>query len=225
MVRHLKKLFFGKPEHNTTIAKSVVDGQLENLRKIWENENHNDTGLERILRLFLLSIQFLFPGIYIREIFSKRGLTYKNLAIEFYVLFKFFFPLVILFTEKSHSPVLLFLTVYLLTETVTYLGSLVFTSDIQNQTRSANRTILLLFVNYLEISLQFGVLFAGFDALTPNATTPIDYIYFSFVTSASVGFGDIHPTTQLGKMMVCCQSFLFLIFVVLFFNYFSSKRR
>ena len=224
MIKHIRKLVFGKSEHNLVIKHSVLWQQKQNLLKVWENESHNDIGLERIFRLFLIGVQFFFPGIYIRNIISKWGLTYKNLAIECYVLAKLVYPLFILYFHQSHQIVFLSLSFYFLVETSTYIASLVFTPDIFYESRSVNRTILLLFLNYIEISFQFALLYSGFQMLTPNAVTGIDFIYFSFVTSASIGFGDIYPVTQAGKLLVCAQSFLLLIFVVLFFNYFSSKR-
>jgi len=224
MVQNVKKLFFGKPEHNTAIKHSILNNQRKSLKLIWENENYNDTGLERIFRLFLIVIQFVFPGIYISEIFARKGLTYKNLAIELYLLIKLLFPILVFICHGKHNPVLLGLSIYFVSETITYVASLVFTSDLNYETRSPNRVILLLFLNYIEISFQFSVLYAGFDMLSSSAVTAIDFIYFSLITSASIGFGDIHPVTQAGKLLVCCQSFLLLVFVVLFFNYFNSKR-
>jgi hypothetical protein len=48
-------------------------------------------------------------------------------------------------------------------------------------------------------------------------------VYFSFVTCATIGFGDVYPVTPFGKVMVCFQSLLLLVFVVLFLNFFTSK--
>lgn len=224
MVKNFKKLFFGKSEHNTAINHSIIGLQWRNLELVWENAHYNDSGIERIFRLFLIGVQFFYPGIYIREIFSRRGLTFKNLAIEFYVLAKLLFPVFVFAFDGAHHPFLLGLSIYFVSETITYISSLVFTSDLKYETKSANRTILLLFLNYIEISLQFSMLYAGFNMLSEGAKTAIDYIYFSLITSASVGFGDIYPISQAGKLLVCCHSFLLVVFVVLFFNYFSSKR-
>jgi len=220
----LRKLIFGKNEHNASIRFSFLTQQKHILRKIWENENHNDAGLERLLRLFLIAIQFIFPGLYIRELFRKNGITYSNLAIELYVLCKLLFPVFIFYVDQSHNPIFQAIGIYLVIETLTYISSLVFTDDIKYETRSVNRSVLLIFLNYIEITLQFSLLYSGFKMLSPNATTDIDFIYFSFITSASLGYGDIFPISQAGKILACFQSFLLLIFVVLFFNYFGNKR-
>jgi len=220
----LRKLIFGKTENNLSIGVSFLIQQKNILGKIWDNENHNDAGLERFLRLFLIAIQFIFPGLYIRELFRKSGITSSNLAIEVYVLSKLLYPIFIFYLGKSHNPIFQVIGIYLVSETITYVSSLVFTDDIKYETRSINRSILLIFLNYVEISLQFALLYSGYKMLSPNAITDLDFIYFSFITSASLGYGDIFPMSQAGKLLACFHSLLLLIFVVLFFNYFGNKR-
>jgi hypothetical protein len=224
MNQFLFKLIFGKPEHNLLSDEPVLQKHWKYLVGVWENDRHNDIGLERLLRLFLIAVQFLFPGIYIRHIFGNKGLTYKNLAIEVYVLGKLLFPLMVFNFELAHHPIFLFCAVYFLLETVLYIAALVFVSDMFSHTRSSNRAILLLLFNYIEITFEFAVMYRGFDWLDQKARTAIDFLYFSFVTSASLGYGDIHPVTNGGKLMVCAQSFIFLVFVVLFINFFSGGR-
>ena len=51
----------------------------------------------------------------------------------------------------------------------------------------------------------------------------IDAIYYSFVTSATIGYGEIHPVTTIGKEIVTIQIFCSIAFLVLFFNFFSGK--
>lgn len=225
MVRNIHKLVFGKQEHNLDETGSVLKRHIHNLRKVWNNENHNDTGIERILRLFLITIQFLFPGLYIRDFFRGFGMTYKNFAIEVYILAKLTFPILCFSLEIQHSIWALSLAIYFLAETITYVAVLVFISDIGHETKSSNRAILLLLLNYLEITCSFSLLYAGFRMLNEKAITMIDYFYFSFITSSTIGFGDIIPKTQGGKILVSFQSFLFLVFVVLFINYFSHHRQ
>jgi hypothetical protein len=223
--RFLIKLFFGKEEHNLLIEEGILIRQWGYLKAVWENDRHNDVGLERIMRLFLIFIQFFFPGLYIRYIFARYGLTYKNLAIELYIIFKILFPLWVLFSDEHHNFYFQLLSIYFLLETILYIAALVFVSDIFVSTRSSNRAILLLLFNYMEITFNFALMYSGFNLLSENAIRPVDFLYFSFVTSASLGFGDIHPVYDGGKLLVCAQSFIFLVFVVLFINFFNGRRQ
>lgn len=218
------KLFFGKPEHNLLSDEPILSKHWKYLRGVWNNDRHNDIGLERLIRLFLIFVQFIFPGIYIRHAFGRYGLTYRNLAIELYIIFKVSLPLLVFYNQMTHSPVFLFLAIYFLLETLLYIAALVFVADMFSHTRSSNRAILLLLLNYVEITFNFGLIYSGLDLLNSKARTGIDHLYYSFVTSASLGYGDIHPVTNPGKILVCCQTFIFLIFVGLFINFFSGKK-
>ena len=223
MKHFFKKLLFGRLEENIKLEHTSIVNQRKNLDRVWNNEKHNDIGLEKILRLFLVSIQFAFPGIYIRDKYGKRGLTAKNLAVETYVVLKTILPLIFLFTGIYTNGLVVLIAAYFLCETLLYVATLIFVSDIFAKPRSYRRTVLLLYFNYLEIVFAFAVIYDGLDLLNEQANSIIDFIYFSFVTSATIGYGDIYPVTYLGKIVVAGQSIVFLIFIVLFLNFFGSK--
>ena len=83
--------------------------------------------------------------------------------------------------------------------------------------------MLLLFFNYMEIVLSFGVIYARNDYFNMPFKHWFDPAYFSFITSASIGYGDYYPVTAKGKFLVSIQSIIYLIFVVLFVNFFTNK--
>jgi hypothetical protein len=223
MKQLLYKLFFGKPEYNKPLKETAYHAYTTNLRKIWNNERHHDIGFEKILRLFLVSIQILFPGIHVRNYFGKRGMITRNIAVEFYVLFKTLLPLIFLFNGWTGNSAVIFLSLYLLSESIFYVASLIFVSDVFVVPRSYRRNILMLFLNYLEISFCFAVIYSGMHLLGDHLYTVADYIYFSIVTSTTIGYGDIHPVAGLGKVIVCMQAILVLAFILLFLNFFGSR--
>src|SRR4030042_4807807 len=67
--------------------------QARYIKQIWDEDTY---GLERIVRLALCLAQFLFPVLLIRDIFGKFGTLGRRLAVEFYTVIKFVFPLVVL---------------------------------------------------------------------------------------------------------------------------------
>jgi hypothetical protein len=83
--------------------------------------------------------------------------------------------------------------------------------------------MLLLFLNYLEIVFAFGVLYSCDNYLNKPLENWFDAVYFSTITSSSIGYGDYYPVTTVGKVLVSAQALLFLFFVVLFLNFFSNK--
>jgi len=223
MRKFIQKLFLGKPEYNVKIGQNAYASNYQNLRNVWNNQNHHDIGFEKILRLFLISVQFIFPGLHIRYLFGKMGLIVRNVAIEFYVLSKTVLPLLFIFTGWYHYKITVCISVYLLIETLCYVASLIFVSDSTLKPRSYRRNILMLFFNFLEIVFSFAVIYAGLGLLEGAKIEGIDYIYFSIVTSTTIGYGDLHTYSNLGKIVVSMQAFVSLTFVVLFLNFFGSK--
>ncbi len=223
MKQFFTKLFLGKPEYNKPIKYSAYSSHRRNLVRIWNNEKHHDIGFEKILRLFLVSSQLIFPGLHIRNIFSKMGLIKRNVAVEFYVLFKTCLPLYFLFSGLYVHKITVIISSYMLTETIFYVASLIFVADMFVKPRSYRRNILMLFLNYLEISFSFAVIYAGLHLLGNQPSSIFDYVYFSIVTSTTIGYGDLHPINDLGKLFVCIQAVVVVAFIVLFLNFFGSK--
>ncbi len=114
MKQILHKLFFGKPEYNKVIRDSAYDAYAKNLARIWNNERHHDIGFEKILRLFLVSVQIFFPGIHVRALFRKVGVVKRNVAIEFFVLFKTCLPVFFLLSGLYKYKITVVISCYLL---------------------------------------------------------------------------------------------------------------
>jgi len=219
----LKKLFLGnvsrfpKPEYNP------FQKRIMNIKAIWNNNNQDDNGIEKIVRLFLSSSQLLFPGVYIKYLAYLKGYEYRDLALDFYVLLKVSFPLLILINHWQSYHYVIYIMVYVLLETVLYIPTLIFASDMFSKPRSYKRSMLLLFLNYVEIIFAFGVLYSCGNYLNKPFSNWFDAVYFSTITSSSIGYGDFYPVTTFGKVLVSSQALLFLFFVVLFLNFFSTK--
>ncbi len=219
----LKKLLLGnlskipKPEYNP------VQKRIMNIKAIWDNNHQDDNGIEKLVRLFLSSSQLLFPGVYIKYLAYLKGYEYRDLALDFYVLLKVTFPLLILINHWHSYHFVIWIMIYVLLETVLYIPTLIFASDMFSKPRSYKRSMLLLFLNYLEIIISFGVLYSCGDYLNKPFNHWFDAIYFSTINSASIGYGDFYPVTTIGKVLATAQAFLFLFFVVLFLNFFTAK--
>lgn len=223
MKKILKKLLLGKTSKGVQPKFNPIQKRIQNIQSIWNNDHQEDNGIEKIVRLILASSQLLFPGIYIKYWASKKGVEYQDLALDFYVLLKVIFPIVILVNHWQSHQWIIWILVYFFLETVFYIPTLIFASDLFSKPRSYKRSMLLLFFNYLEIAFAYAVFYSVGNYINKPFFHWFDSIYFSIVTSSSIGYGDYHPITPIGKFLVTTQALLFLFFIVLFLNFFSTK--
>jgi hypothetical protein len=215
----MKRIFFNPHAGQSQKAGSAYKQRVSYLRKAWESDTY---GLERLLRLFLCLVQFIYPILLIKEIFGRIGVRARKLAVEFYILLKFVFPLVVLFFGLYRQRIVIFLIVYFLSETILHILNLIFLADKDESALSYHRAILLLLLNYMEVALDFAVIYIGFGLLS-EALNPVSAVYFSIVASTTVGFGEIHAVGSAGQLVVIAQLMICLAFIIVFINYFSQK--
>ena len=225
MIQFFKKLLLGKVSLKDKPKIDPIQKRLLNIKSIWNNDHQDDNGIEKIVRLFLSISQLVFPGVYIKYLLYKTKFEWQDLAMDIYILAKLFFPFFVLVYQWQHITVLIALIVYFLAETILYIPTLIFASDMLSKPRSYKRSMLLLFFNYIEIIVAFGVLYSCGNNMNIPFITWYDPIYFSVVTSSSIGFGDYYPVTTFAKILVSIQALFFLTFVVLFLNFFSTKMK
>jgi hypothetical protein len=223
MKKILKKLLIGNGTKFETATQNPIQKSILNIKAIWNNDHQDDNGIEKIIRLLLSSSQLLFPGIYIKYLANKKGPQYVDLSLDCYVLLKVLFPIMILINHWQVNNFVIYVMVYVFLETILYIPTLIFASDTFSKPRSYRRSMLLLFFNYLEIVFVYAVLYTCGNYLNKPFHHWFDAIYFSIITSSSIGYGDYFPITTYGKFLVSSQALLFLFFVVLFLNFFSTK--
>ena len=223
MKKTVQKLFLGKSSNGVQAEYNPIQKRIQNIKSIWDNDHEDDNGIEKIFRLLLSSSQLLFPGIYIKYFSRKKGIEYQDLAIDIYILIKVAFPITILIYQWYTIDWVVIVMTYLFLETIFYIPTLIFASDLFSRPRSYRRSMLLLFFNYLEIVLTYAVFYSCGNYLNKPFEHWFDSVYFSIITSSSIGYGDFHPVLPMGKFLVSTQALLFLFFIVLFLNFFSTK--
>jgi hypothetical protein len=82
-------------------------------------------------------------------------------------------------------------------------------------------TILAALCTYLLIGLFFASLYATVGTLDggsffvrASATPPVDFLYFSFVTLTTLGYGDLTPAGDLGRMLAVTEALLGQLYLV-----------
>ncbi len=114
------------------------------------------------------------------------------------------------------ETIVLFYAAYRIFETV--LANInIFLSPNPNLT-SIRRSIILLFHNYIELLFWFACIYllrhgwfeyvAGSASATPLNKSVISSLYFSVVTMTTLGYGDIWPIKDLGRIIVSIQTLI-----------------
>jgi hypothetical protein len=222
-MRVVKKLLVRKVNKINHHNISPIKKTILNIGAIWNNDHEEDNGIEKIVRLLLSISQLFFLGIYIKHFANKFGHEYKDLAMDLYVLAKAIFPFLILINDWQNHDYVIWILIFLLLETVLYIPTLIFASDLFSRPRSYKRSMLLLFFNYIEVVVSFAVLYTLGDNMNKPFEHWFDSVYFSLISSNSIGYGDYYPITTFGKVLVSLQALFFLSFVILFLNFFSTK--
>jgi voltage-gated potassium channel Kch len=221
----MKKTFIKILAGNSYSENSDVSGykfHIQKIIKVWHGDHYKDYGVERLFRLIVVTLFLFYPGILIENIFNSKTYIIKKLAVEAYVLIKTIFPLFILTFGWYTIPFIYYLNIYLLSETYLYLFSKIFLAE-HHINSSNKRTLLLLIFNFIESAFSFAVIYMAGNYLNVPINSTIDAIYFSLITSATVGFGDLHPITKMGKLITVTQVMCSVSFIVLFFNFFSGE--
>lgn len=223
----VKVLFLGnfKPEKPLTPA---FQNQVRNLKRVWRNETYKDFGIERLYRLFLTLFQFVSIGLLIRHISGWFGLLGRKIGVEVLVIAKLLFPVLLLVRNWTKPNIVLYISGYLIIDTIFYLNYLIFLADINTKPITYKRSLITLFFNYIEIALNFAVIYSNCNNnhhgfFNRELKNNFEAVYYSFITTATVGFGDIYPLTSFGQFLAISQVVLFFVFAGLFFNFYSSK--
>jgi len=221
MKEHLDKLVLGNQALNKLDEKEHVP-HFKKIRDVWHNTNYNDFGIERIFRLFLVTSTVFFPGIYLEFLYKNSSYHHRKIKGELYVIFKTMLPFVMLYFGLWNHSWLFILNIYLLVETYIYIFHKIFLPE-HNSGKNHNRSIILLFFNFVEVIGSYGVVYAAGHYLNEPIKNITEAVYFSLITGATVGYGDIYPVTQDGKLLVITQLISTLSFLILFFNFFAPR--
>ena len=219
--KHLNKLLFGSHDpEKFKIPPST--SQFTKISNVWNSSQYHDFGIERFFRLFLVSSKVFFPVIYIELLTRNLPTHSKKIYGEFYVIFKTLVPFIILFYGLWDHYWLYVINIYLLIETFLYVFNKIFLPE-HNYKALANRSMILLFFNFFEVIASFGVIYAAGNYLNQPVSTWIDALYFSFITGATIGYGDFYPINETGKILVIVQVMSTISFLFLFFNFFAPR--
>lgn len=120
----------------------------------------------RLFRMLLLLMRTAFmPILWLKDIIGRYDWNRRRGTVEIITFIKLLLPVFIhiLITKDvtlgNDNIGYKFIILYLMMDTITYLICLIVLSDIQRPSANVIRSIILLLVNYLEVSLDFAILY------------------------------------------------------------------
>lgn len=186
-------------------------------------------GVEHFFLLFLCGGLMLMPAIAVRAVSGSFGFLARKIAVECYAITKLVFLCGILFSENYHHFAAFLLTIYLLCDLYLYLSGLVFLRRFYKSTGSPTRSLLLLGVNFCELLVSFAIFYGYTQSISGTSTVSIplsdswSLLYFSCVTSATVGYGDFIPNGTTGQKLIVFQILSSIAFASVFISFFVNN--
>lgn len=173
---------------------------LNELKKYDEKRGY--FSIAKWFRRWLMRIRWLFmPLMNIKDIFGKKDWATRRQIVEILTICKVAVPLLgilLLAPTREVAPIhafkitldlspilswsLFFIVVYCMADTVTYLLTLILLADVQKPSANIIRSMIMLFINYIEISLDLTFLMCFF---TEHSLT--DALSFGFLGEIVTG--------------------------------------
>lgn len=230
----MRILFFGNESEKAYKPNPFYKKQVKNLKDIWENKTYNDFGIERIFRIILQLLAFIIPSSLVRQFSGINNLINRKLIIEFWGISKLvYYYFILLEFDKTRSKLFLIISIILTFDTLHFLISRIFLNDVFRQAISYKRSLMMTFINYAEICMCYAFIYAYIDHTNTNIEntifivnskiTNLQAIYFSFVTSATIGYGDIAPKNPFVMKIVISQIIISLFLVVVIISNVTTK--
>jgi hypothetical protein len=79
---------------------------------------------------------------------------------------------------------------------------------------SPQRTLVLAAINYVELMLWFGLVYALNYKSLHGAGQPATAFYFSIITQLTIGYGDVSPEGWFLRILAALQGLIGALFVI-----------
>lgn len=157
-------------ENHRVVYQKSWQSQIRYIKNIVKyDETRGYFAVAKMMRIVLAVFRLIFvPILCLKDIFGKYDWQLRRKVTEFITVTKLLIPFGIYglihigcIDIKGVNLLILYsgLTLYCVADTITYLLALIFFADIQRPSANIIRSMILLLINYLEVSLEIAVLY------------------------------------------------------------------
>lgn len=224
-----EQLFLGaKTKTKSSKPDSALKKQKETISEMWKGEKYPDFGIERVIRLLCILSNYLFPSLYVREFSGRYGWQARKLAMDCVTIINFLVPLLVLSCGWYENTIVVYITTYLSIGTLSYVINLIILQSEYSKPGSYIRSIICFALNYIQIILCFSVIYMAMspESFSYGASKLHDVthmVYYSFITAATVGFGDITPKSTMAITLALFQICISMLFLYVVFTTFVAN--
>jgi hypothetical protein len=215
------------------------------LCEICRNKEKPAFGVQWAVRFILQITAFFFLGGIIKALTDGFPKWVRRVAIEIYAICKLILVYWSIQSGFTTSGAIVWILIYLSLDTLHALLSGIYLRYLWSDPLSYKRNFILVFVNYMEVVLCFAAIYNYCDYACPlsketvfivadklKTENPNDksehlnsnqVIYFSFVTAATIGYGDISPRDEFVQKIVITEILVTLGIVVIIFGNIVGK--
>ena len=157
-------------ENQRIVYQKSLDSHRSYIKEIKAyDETRGYFSVARKIRLALMYVRYaFFPFMRLKDAFGKNNWKKRRQSVELLAIAKIFLPLLlwrfVSLCQTAEVPCLVIrcsriLVVYSMSDTITYLLILIIMADIQRPSANLIRSMLMLFVNYIEVALDLTFLY------------------------------------------------------------------
>lgn len=158
---------------------------------------------------------------------GERQLRMKAVT-EWYVTRRLFVGFVLLMRTSGGYPGIWWkigaaFTAWFALDAISYLiNAVVLSESIVDKYYVASRTMILGLCAYFQLICGFAFVYASFNIIC-GVTSWGDALYFSIVTTATVGYGEMTPIGSPGRAVVAIEIVVMVTFALLFLGSFAAR--
>lgn len=177
-----------------------------------------------VRELLMLIRIFFLPTMFLKDAIGRRDWEKRRQFVEWFATAKIFIPILFYWLGNGNVVALPpivdhyvfpLITMYNMLDTITYLLALIIMADIQRPSANVIRSMIMLLVNYIEVSLGMSYLYFAYYK---QATSLGEALAFGVLNLSA----ENQLTSWIGYLFVYVNTGIKFFFITLVFGYFAN---